>query len=899
MNFDENTKNDNKKFVSISSFEYDARTLKKDKIKLILSIPQENRTIGQKTMLIYYCLNVSKLPQKFIKEHIDKASYINIIHLSQSTFTYKLIINNGNFVYEVNDIANYFYIILKGSAKIIKPEKYVKEMSPHQYYLLLMNYKKENQICLLEKTIKENYSIFPIDKNHIKYFEKIYLKILIIKQEEKYSEESVEDLVNKVGLKMSDFGLLTYEEELYKENQKINEQNNLLYCQKKLNQIKGLILYNYEKGKEYSRENRKKIRKMLDSISPDITIHYSFLTNDEKYQIIFFKFIDYKNISTNDYFGDFENNKYVHRVIPTSDELELLSMRNDIYSEFMKNQKTKIKLEQINFLLQNFFFSSINRIIFEKLYYDLFDFENYKNNEIILKENTPVDYLYFIKSGKVNLISNKSVVENHLMINLIYDILKKQNKNDKNITLNEKYMKLYSISYIDSFGNLSKEINLNKNNNLMIYKENQCIGHECFFYGFNYLYTAVAKSDQVELYKIGVDKLMKIIKDRNKEVYIKFVKKSFESLSLLFKLIININSNLANSYNNNKAEEDIFKKLENEEDSLSKDDFNDKSKNFNLENSNRNKNSELYNSSSINLKRNVPNNLMNDDKNYKALPILSKYHNFRNININKEEIVDKNNIEEKIKKSDTLSLFKIKNSSLNATNSYRSSNSSNNISNINQKYKMRNNYSTTNLLNNNCENKSKIIFENSILKKLKKKNLNSINLFNLRKNIFDNKNMNINIDNNSSTNIITFDFPIQQQYKYSNSVKNKNKNFKNIEFDKSNISKKNNKNYQEFNSYYKYYISFFDSYKDFKNFEYNNKHSMVSNKNKFKYSIIDGFRPKFRKKNHNLNFKLISNLEKKEKNNTIYKKFIDKNKLTNKPNIFTFINKPEKIIQSK
>ena len=74
---------------------------------------------------------------------------------------------------------------------------------------------------------------------------------------------------------------------------------------------------------------------------------------------------------------------------------------------------------------------------------------------------------------------------------------------------------------------------------------------------------------------------------------------------------------------------------------------------------------------------------------------------------------------------------------------------------------------------------------------------------------------------------------------------------------------------------------------------------MVSNKNKFKYSIIDGFRPKFRKKNHNLNFKLISNLEKKEKNNTIYKKFIDKNKLTNKPNIFTFINKPEKIIQSK
>jgi len=171
---------------------------------------------------------------------------------------------------------------------------------------------------------------------------------------------------------------------------------------------------------------------------------------------------------------------------------------------------------------------------------------------------------------------------------------------------------------------------------------------------------------------------------------------------------------------------------------------------------------------------------------------------------------------------------------------------------------MRNNYSTTNLVNNNSEHKSKIIFENSILKKLKKKNLNSINLFNLRNNI-DNKNMNINIDNNSSTNIITFDYPIQQQYKYSNSNSVKNKNYKTIEYDKNNISIKNNKHYQEFNSYYKYYISFIDSYKDFKNFEYNNKYSIISNKNKFKYSIIDGFRPKFKKKNHNLNFKLINN----------------------------------------
>ena len=173
MFMNEIPKNDKKKFISISAFEYDARTLKEDKIKAILSIKSEKRTFGQKTMLVYFCLNVSKLPQKFIKEHIDKASYTNIIYLTEPSFTYKLILNKDTFICEVNDIANYFYIILKGSAKIIKPEKHVSEMNAHQYYLLLMKYKKDKEMCLLEKTIKENYSTFPIDKKDIDDLERI------------------------------------------------------------------------------------------------------------------------------------------------------------------------------------------------------------------------------------------------------------------------------------------------------------------------------------------------------------------------------------------------------------------------------------------------------------------------------------------------------------------------------------------------------------------------------------------------------------------------------------------------------------------------------------------------------------------------------------------------------
>jgi len=891
MNFDEKTKNEKtenegkekiekkkEKMISISSLEYDARSITKELIISILTLPLEKRVLSQKMILTFFCMNVSKLPQKFIKEHIDKASYNNIIKLSEPSFSYKLILNTDSLIYEVNDIANYFYIILNGSAKIIKPERYISEMNANEYYSLLMKYKKEKEFSLLEKTIKENYHIFPIDKNDLGNFEKIYLKVLMIKDEEKYSEEPIENILSKVGLKLSEFGIFSYEEEIEMYNRRINEENNILIAQKKINQLKGMIQFNYEKKKEKNREIKNKIKIILKDIPNNIALHYSFLSNEGKSPIIYFKFIDYKNVSTNDYFGDFENNKYIHRVISLSDELELLLMRNDIYVEFMRNQKTKIKAEQINFLVQNFFFTSISKYIFEKLYYDLFDFENYKINEIIVKENSKVDYLYFIKSGKVDLYSNKTVIENHLIINLIYDILKTQNKDSENKSIKNKYLKLYCLSYIQNFEKIDKEINANKRNNLMIYQENQCIGHECFYYGFNYLYTAIAKSDVVELYKIRVDKLMKIIKDKNNIVFNDFAKKSWDTLLLLFKLMINLNSNLVKFYNNNK----ISKQKKNKDNKVIINDNNniDEIKNNKI-NISRNYNSEIIKPNTNNLeKKMVSTNIQDEGRNlrYRKLPILSKSQNIRSFSFSfsKEENINKNEIKDKSKKLENIN--KIKNVSLYALHSYRSSISSNNISNINLKYKSKI-FNASSIIYNNSSKKSQNIFENSLLKKLKKDNINYITLFNLSKNLYESK-IDRNNDN-SNSNIITFDFPLQKKYRLSNSVNNNESKYKDIDYDKKIISLRKNNKYTDFNNYYKFYSSEFYSYRDFiiNNFKYNNKQSILTNKKLLKYGVLDLLRPKIRKKNVSLNFKLFGNINKKmQRNRTIYEGILDKYK---------------------
>ena len=895
---DEKKKFEKKKYESLASIEYDARNVTKEKIISILSIPLEKRTLSQKTMLCFFCSNVSKLPQKFIKEHIDKASYNNIINLSEPSFSYKLILDKNSIIYEVNDTANYFYIILNGSAKIIKAERYIKDMNAHGYYKLLMEYKRQNELRLLEKTIKENYHIFPFELKDLNDLEKIYLKVLIIRHEEKYSEEPIEDIVEKVGLKLSDFGISTYKEELERKNDEINERNNELILEKKMYQLQAMIQYNYEKEKEKNRENQKKLKKLLKNISSERSLHYSFLANEGKSSIIYFKFIDYNNISINDYFGDFQNDKYIHRVISTSDELELLLMRNDIYIEFMRNQKNKIKSEQINFLTQNYFFSSINRFIFEKIYFDLFEYENYKMNDIILKENAEVDYLYFIQKGKVVLTSNKSIIENHLIINIIYDILKKQNKKYKNNTINDKYLKLYSYSYIQNFENIYKELYSNKKNDLMIYKENQCVGHECFYYGFNYLYTAVAKSEVVEVYKIGVDKLIKIIKDKNNIVFNEFAKKSWETLLLLYKLIINLNTNLLNYYYKNKANgknKIKNKKQSNEEE---EDNIGDKNK----MNNSVVFNSQIFKSNLINSEKKIePNNVLNEDNNinYKFLPLLSKSQNIRSFSHDYNENIDKNNnINEKGITLEKLPIKNIKNSSINASNSYRSSDSSNNMSNINQRYQFKNlNFSSTVITNNISDHKVKPIFENSLLKKLRKQNTNSINLFNLSRNIFNSNDMDVNRDNNNnnSSTIITFDFPLQQQYKYPLSVKNsEDTKYKLIDFDNTNnIFLKKNKNHTEFNKYYKFYSSEFYTQKDFiKNiFKYNNKLSILTNKKKIKYGVLDIIRPKFKNKNSNLNFKLFGNIDKMQKNKTLLRTNSDKYSIGRNIKILNELNK--------
>ena len=167
----------------------------------------------------------------------------------------------------------------------------------------------------------------------------------------------------------------------------------------------------------------------LKNIDIELLKKYLYLTKTKNEELItFYRSIYTKTIEDNDYFGDSEHRIYINKVVSLTDNLELFCMKTDLYNEFVRKIKSKLLGNQINFLLDNFYFRSIYKNYFEKYYFKFFDLVQYKMKQIIVKENEPIQFCYFIKSGTIKLTSNRSILENHILIELIKNIIIKSNQ---------------------------------------------------------------------------------------------------------------------------------------------------------------------------------------------------------------------------------------------------------------------------------------------------------------------------------------------------------------------------------------------------------------------------------------------------------------------------------------
>ena len=523
----------------INRIKVDLRDLTPQNIKFILQKLPKDRTDEEIAFLKNFILLKTSFSDKLNEEHIDEESQNIITILSMQNAFYKEIKNKEELIYDINDETKNFFIILHGKVAVYDIEKVDCEINMEKYYKMILNFLKIKEKYLLERTIKENKVNIPIDLNHVNKLNKILLKIYLLSKTSfkfyKNNPKFLDEIFEKLGFKYSDFGIESYEHILDKNNQKIKNENT----------EEKLLTYNINEALKISKANEDKVLENLNLEIPDnLCKKYLFLIRKDELPVSYFRYKEKKILEVFDYFGDNFNGLSKEKIVTKSNNLELLCFKNDIYNEYDLNIKTKYAGTQDQFLLNNFFMNSITKPTFEKVYLKFFEYKKFYSNQIIIEENETIEYIYFIKSGNIKIFSNRSIIQNHLLIQIIINIMKRKCPNIDNSKSN---FKAYSDMKAD-FDKIKTELNFNKKIHIMNFTEKQCIGFECFYFGFNSLYSAIAFSEKVELYRISIDKLYKILGLKNKKALYEFAIMAEKTLKILLERLIAVNNILIVNY---------------------------------------------------------------------------------------------------------------------------------------------------------------------------------------------------------------------------------------------------------------------------------------------------------------------------------------------------------------
>ena len=784
---------DNKyKKFGLNNIEKNLIKLKKKEINIetnqIITIIKKNninRNLDENALIYYYLLNITNIKNYFIKKNISQKNIEKILSLSIPKVKYLFFKEKNKIIFSPNDISNHFYIIINGNVSVQTIKKYTKYMTGFEYYKLISGLKKKNEIYLIEKIISENYIDFPIQKEDLNILDDIVLKIFLLKEKNKYNKKGdwIENVFEKLKLKYENYGIESYKNKILrfnKEKIKENESQKDNVVNKIENKIKEQIEYNEEDEFKNTEENFYLLLDKLENINDFLIEYYIFLVNSENYiETILYKYEEINQLKKNDFFGEFNFDTYIYRTISVSENLELLCINNKIFKEYIKSENDKLIENRVLFLTLNFFFKKIFRNKFKKLYYHYFEYEKYKKDDIIFKENEKANYLYFIEKGEIFISYNKNIIEN---INIIKKI-------EEYLGLKEFEKKF--IHFKDEIFTMKEKLFL-KDKKILFYLKNKfMIGIESIFFNINYLYTSVVKSENLTLFKILKSNLNKIFEDNNKESFNLYMNMAKEKLLILYNRLIKINNEKFNLEDNREEyKEEVLKK-----DKIIKNisNYTIIKQNFNIQ-KNKKINKSLDNLNKLNLKNNIliPNiNIKNKRKNLnlssitssikteKLLLLKCKYNFYNSHDYNfSNEMFNYMNFSNRVKTKDKV----ISTNDNNIKNSFISIGDNNNKILLTNRSLIRNN-----LLNNKANlNKNKLNKVKIDIKKYFKEEKSS------KYQIFENNNIN---KNNSSEKIL---IPIINKIIFNkNNINNHNLNIIKLKNSRSYILKRQNKYYKK------------------------------------------------------------------------------------------------------
>ena len=434
-----------------------------------LEVPKELRTMKDIYIIRKY-LKTTQVGRLFQNEIKPKGMLYNKL-LTFLSFQMKFKkIKKGEILFKIGSRTDYFYLIMEGSIEILKPMSKFLKISGYEYFLQLMNYRKKNEKYLYSLCIKENlrnYEIKTKDADLIPYIFITY-KLDEIKNKYFVDFKAVLDLVNVTP------------EELGLELDKIHSNGYIF------NKIK-----------------------MIKLRMPIITQHelniYRFLDDKvNKKQVILFQNEPFLKIGKNSYVGEasFSGKGVRNGTAKIVDDCYFGYLDIQLYNLNFYEEKKAIFDKKVNFLYNNFFFGKISLRKFETQFFNWFLSEEYCNNDLIFKENSPCQFIYFIEEGAIELDSTRTILEIQVLL---------ENLEEKRLSMNEKGEKLdYNILNNDWF-DIENHVNKNQTNKILILGKNDILGLESFYYQIPFLTNARVITPKAKIVKIDNEHLYQIL----------------------------------------------------------------------------------------------------------------------------------------------------------------------------------------------------------------------------------------------------------------------------------------------------------------------------------------------------------------------------------------------------
>ena len=425
-------------------------------------------------------LESTALATKFRSDNFNAESLDKILFMCSREMKHYYL-EKGKVLFHIGDIGDRFYIVLQGKIAVLQPRAITDQMSGFEYYRHLYMLRKHNEKYMLNLTIEANRNIVDIDSKDI---DNLHLILLVMCMQDYFSH------VNFVGRTITEILTLCGVDAHYFDG--IIDDNNV--------DIRNPNLLEHIERQIFER---------LPKFDQTVIQRYHILSNN----VVSFKvnLFEYKNIielGKGSFFGDTALDKLTTRnaTIKTTDDTHFCYLGNHHYNSYIRLEKQRLTNKEISFLVDNFFFKNIPYRVFEQRSFANFYYGERTKGEIICKENQPLEHLYFIKEGIIELTMKQNIPE-------LYETVTSLSKLNFNV-MNTSLFTVPPI-YVYPRDHVAKTNLLSLKSKMKVYNYSQkeVIGLESLCYGLNYLYTAEVISDKVKLYKVHKSYVIKMLKE--------------------------------------------------------------------------------------------------------------------------------------------------------------------------------------------------------------------------------------------------------------------------------------------------------------------------------------------------------------------------------------------------